>query len=543
MRTTESCSALVRIAADNPREIVGTAVPYGQVTEYAAEFGRESFDPGSFATDAAAWMSRDDGARLPYRPRHKAPPNGVVTALQDTPGGLMFRASIFDTQAGNEYLREVEAGLNGVSIEFDPVTSRTTRRGGVTVHREARLLGIAGASAPAYDGARVMLRDLEGSEVAEDTEVQEREAAPETQTTEAAAPQTREAAERATLQALAQSAGGSIRQTVAPRIYGREAALTERGDRALFMRDAYQASIGDRDALERQQRHYAYLTEVQDRMERAGDFLVAEGPGLYPNDYLPGLTTPRIMKGRPMADSFLRVPVSDARPRIFGKITTSGSVVTAADGAAFTATDIASTSVTVTPAIYAGYTDISRAVFDGLDPAADQIVFQDLVEAYSQASEAVVKTAVEAGATASGVTVTAATPWAGVLGNVINYYGTRFKNCQVALIPAALYAVLAAQGDSTGRPYMPMIGAYNSDATINEGGGNGGILGASTLLSWSSTANVCVFARREDYVVLESPIVRFTFEQAPGTPAMVRVGVWAYIAAAARLGGLKATAA
>ena len=70
----------------------------------------------------------------------------------------------------------------------------------------------------------------------------------------------------------------------------------------------------------------------------------------------------------------------------------------------------------------------------------------------------------------------------------------------------------------------------------------GGILGASTILSWGSTVNVVVTLRRNDYVIFESPTLNFRYEQATG-PAGFNIGVWGYFVCAARLGGLSVTAA
>jgi hypothetical protein len=278
-------------------------------------------------------------------------------------------------------------------------------------------------------------------------------------------------------------------------------------------------------------------------MSRAGDVLSSEIPGAYPNDYVPGLLTPRILKGRPMGDFYNRFPIADARPRIFPKVTTSTTVaVQSAEGAALSSTDFATTAVTATPLMYGAYTDVSRQTLDGADPAAQAMVLQDLVEAYAQASEAVIKTAVEAGSTASGVAITAATPYAGTLANVVNYFGTRFRPAEGAFIPSALFSVLLAQGDTTGRPFLPMIGQVNSDGSVERGGIQADVLGAKTRLSWASTVNVCVFGVPSDFVVYESAIAQFSYDQVVG-PQAVRIGIWAYLVVGTRLGSLKVTAA
>ena len=463
---------------------------------------------------------------MALRSAHGEKPVGTVTGLEDTPEGVRFRASVFDSPAGDEYLANVRAGLNGVSVEAGIGKDSKRTKDGVILHRTARLHAIAGSVSPAYDSARIVLRDadLEGDTAMPD------------QTTEAQ-PEQRSAAERADSTVAAINAAAPVIQVT--RVEG---VYKPRGEHS-FLRDAFLASRGDAEAAERQGRHNRMLADVTDAIERASDVLASEIPGMYANIYLPGLLTPRILKGRPMGGFFNRIAIADARPRIFAKVTTSGSVVTAADGAAFTATDVATTAVTVTPSLYGTYTDISRLAIDGGDPNTANMVLDDLYEAYAQASEAAIVTAVEGGATASGTAITAATPFAGVLGNVIAYQQNRFQPAEAVFAPPAGYTTLLSQTDSAGRPLIPSIGAQNSDGTVSNGGAQAGFLGANLALSWSSTVNTWVFAKRNDYVIYESPVASFSFDQAAGGPHAVRVGVWAYLGIGTRLGSYKKVAA
>ena len=271
--------------------------------------------------------------------------------------------------------------------------------------------------------------------------------------------------------------------------------------------------------------------------------LSSEIPGAYPSQYVPGLLTPRIMKGRPMGGFYDRFPISDARPRIYPKVTTSGAVVVqSAEGAALTATDVATTAVTVTPLMYGTYTDVSRQAIDGGDPAAQTMILQDLVEAYSQRSETVIATAVEAGTTASGTAITAATPYAGVLGNVITYQGTRFSPATGLFVPAALYSVLLAQARYDRAP-VPADDRSDEQRWQRQPGCRPGRRARrGAYLSWGSTANVVVTARANDFVIFESPVATFSYDQPVG-PQAIRIGIWAYLVVGARLGSLKVTAA
>jgi hypothetical protein len=542
-RRTDALTTVRREEPDG-RTISGLAIPYG-VTSLATQQldgvnAVEAFAPGAFTASVDHWMTRQDGARMAFRPAHGERPIGTVQELTDTPDGVAFRAAIFASPAGDDYLRDVDAGLNGVSVEWGPGSAPSRKlRGGGLLHREGKLHAIAGSIQPAYDGARVALRDMEEPMDTEQPAEQadQAPAAAERDATDAAPAVTPQLAlaERSAAEA---SSVAHVQATITrpEAIYGPRSGHS-------FFADRLHASEGDGDAVARLNRHAALLTQQVDLMERAGDVLSSEVPGAYPNTYLPGLLTPRILKGRPMGGFFNRVTIADATPRIFPKVTTSTTVaVQSAEGAALSASDLATTAVTATPLLYGGFTDVSRQVLDGADPSIDAMLMQDLTESYSQASETVIKTAVEAGSTASGVAITAATPYAGELANVINYQATRFLPAEGAFIPPANYSTLLSQADTTGRPFLPMIGAMNADGTVQAGGATASILGADAYLSWASTANVNVFARRSDFVIFESAIAQFRYDQVAG-PQAIRIGIWAYLVVGARLGGLKVTAA
>jgi hypothetical protein len=540
----------VRESAEQPRSLEGVAVPYGVVsrpTELLPGSGqivREAWAPGAFTADVTAWGARSDGRRAPYRPRHDERPIGVIEQWTDAPEGVAFRASIFEGARGDEYLAEVRAGLNGVSIEGMWDTTPRKTRDGVILHRSGQLHGLAGSDSPAFDGAHVAQRDMEAA-MADETATVTAPAEPALASRDAAAQATTQAATVAAAQpsqAERSAAEAATASRVQVRVTMPEAIYGPRSGNSYFA-DAIHAREGNTAAAERQARHTLLLHDQALLIERAGDVISSEIPGAYPNEYLPGLLTPRILKGRPMGGSLNRVPITDAQPKIFPKVTTSTTVaVQSAEGVNPAASDFATTAVTATPLLHGGSTDVSRQVIDGGSPSADAMIMQDLLEAYAQASETVIKTAVEAGASASGTAITAATPYAGTLGNVIKYQTTRFSPAELMFYPAALYAVLLAQGDTTGRPFLPALGPTNSDGTARAGGTGANILGADILLSWASTTNVVVTTRPNDYVIYESSVADFRYDQVVG-PAAIRIGIWAYLVVGTRLGGLSVTAA
>jgi HK97 family phage prohead protease len=566
-------------AAGAPEEriIEGVVVPYGQVAtvrdsptgrpyrESIARGAMDGLDPGRVRLEYVADPSpqsynNHDGARLIGR--------GIAADLEGDGASMRFRVS--KTALGDEAYELARDGvLTDLSVAFSPVAERRTRDG--VVERTKIDLGRVAlvASRGAYAGATVtavraagegaMSEETTTAPKGEEEEADEEEAPPAGQRpnrTRVTVDVDRAAAERETAQALSRagSSGPRVQVTRHEMVYRADATWSgrnERGERVSLLSDGWRARNGDMEAAERIFRYEQMRADYERRaesaaapfLERAGDVLSAEIPGAYPNDYVPGLLTPRILKGRPMGGFYDRYPISDGLPKIYPKVSTSTVVVAqSAEGVNPAASDFATTAVTVTPVLYGTETVVSRQVLDGSSPAAEAMVIADMIEAYAQASEAVIKTAVEAGSSASGVAIVAATPYAGILGNIVAYYTARFRAAQGEFIPPALYPVLLAQADTTGRPLLPALGPINASGTTSDGAVGANILGATVYLSYASTVNVVVTGRSNDFVIFESPIARFSYDAVTG-PAGVRVGVWAYLAVGQRLGSIKVTAA
>lgn len=568
----------VRAGVDGERIIEGRIVPFGVPTLVQDQdatgratgrpyreviTGLADFDPAS--------MVLENGYAV--RGGHRGPIAGRgVDGRQVAGDGAYVAFRALNTTAGNDLYELALEGIAGplsIEIEPDAAGTRTRRRPDGIVERVAVVRRVAALDRGAYSGAQITAVRAEG-EMPE----QEYAAATATELPGAAAPApapapayvdadallARQAAERAQVAQLGRSAS--------PIVVTRDELVYGPGGRS-FLRDLVAMRHGDTAAGEAMGRHYAMLDGIADAlyqrgdygafgeivyartgirvdgtriMGRAGEVLSSEIPGAYPNTYLPGLLTPRILKGRPMGGFYDRVPISDARPQIFPKVTTSTTVAAqASEGANPAASDFATTAVTANPLLYGAETVLSRQVIDGASPAAEGMVLADMMEAYAQASEAVIKTAVEAGSSAAGVAIAIATPFAGVQANVINYYGVRFKGAQGVFAPTAGFTTLLAENDTTGRPKLPWLGAVNSDGVVQDGGSSGAMLGAAVKLAYAATTNVWVFGVPSDFVIFESPVARFSYDASTG-PSGVRVGIWAYLVVGARLGSLKQTA-
>jgi len=576
---------LLRAAGDPDERILeGIVVPYDQVATvrdspqgrpYRETIARGAMDGLDWSSVLLEYIpdsgSKDHnthaGARLIGR--------GIGGDVNRADGAFgQFRVS--RTPLGDEAYELARDGiLTDLSINATPVAERR-RSGGVVERTKIDVRRVAVVAQGAYSGAQITaVRAAQEGDMPEDsttapaaTEDQEEDEdetpAPKGRPnrTRVTVDVDRAAAERSAVANLSRQGSDRprIQVTRPEQIYRNDATwsgVDDRGQRYSLLSDGWKARNGDSAAAERFYRHQAMLDEFErkaadaaevvwgsDQFARAGDVISSELGGAIPNQYIPGLFTPQLAKGRPMGGFYDTFPIADATPKIFPKTSTSTSTaVQGAEGANPAASDFATTAVSTTPALYGARTDVSRQVLDGANPAAEAMLMQDLLEGYAQATELVIATAVEAGSGASGTAITAATPYVGTLGNVVKYATTRFAAAQGQFVPAALFGVLVTQlsaGD--GRPLLPVIGPTNADGTLNSDNLGYVLANAQGAMSYQSTVNVVVTARRTDFVIFESPVARFSYDQVVG-PAAVRVGVWAYLGIGVRLGSLKVTAA
>jgi HK97 family phage major capsid protein len=182
---------------------------------------------------------------------------------------------------------------------------------------------------------------------------------------------------RATLPAPAEPAADEPDQRT-PVTVGREAPTYRPDGDASFFSDLYMASKGDPGALERIARHQRETRDVT-----TGDPGAA---GVVPPVYLAELLAPLPRAGRPFADSIRKLPLPEAGmnltiPRVQSGVTVA---VQATEGTAVSETDIDTETITVPVRTLAGQNDVSIQAFERTVPGIDQIIFQDLRDAYDE---------------------------------------------------------------------------------------------------------------------------------------------------------------
>jgi HK97 family phage prohead protease len=162
LRTIEAGDVAIREDADGDgRTLHGYAYRWGELTPggSTAEYGplAEGFARGAFADAIAARGDRP----WPFLDRHRGRVIAGVRFAEDETG-LRYEGRLLNTQAARDYAEEV-AAAPGVSLEFMYRGAKSRREGKTIIHTAIpKIAALAGAYAPAYEGATVALRETTG---------------------------------------------------------------------------------------------------------------------------------------------------------------------------------------------------------------------------------------------------------------------------------------------------------------------------------------------------------------------------------------------
>jgi HK97 family phage prohead protease/HK97 family phage major capsid protein len=140
MTELETRSFEVRLEADT-REVVGIAVPYGQVADIGSY--QEKFVPGAIRSveDVKLFWQHSE-------------PIGKILEGRDTEAGFEIRAMISDTPRGQEAYTLLKDGvINKFSVGFMPLEQ--TREGSLVTRTLVDLKEVSLVSFPAFQGANV----------------------------------------------------------------------------------------------------------------------------------------------------------------------------------------------------------------------------------------------------------------------------------------------------------------------------------------------------------------------------------------------------
>ena len=428
------------------RTLAGLALPYN-VEATVNDGTKVMFMPGSL----------NSGGKMPklYLGHDSTQAVGLVTAMVDTPGGMMYEARISETALGNEALVLAADGvLDAVSVGVNPTRFSYDEKGTMIIEmadwQELSLVpfgAFAGASVDRVAASQSIPQEPTEIDNIE-TETPNEELDTMTQPTET--PAVIEAA------------------SVAPVVYAqpRQFKLPTAGE---FIAASLQGG--------------SVLAEMNARVQAAApNITTADTPGILP-EIITGSVYDSLNPIRPFVSAIgaLAMPGSGATFR--RPVITVRPVVTQQPVGQLNALDPSTVTVAnnnVNKLTFGTYVTMSEQDLDWTDPASINIVLNQLAIAYGQATNnyavdtchaAIAQTSAVADTTDPADWIAAIYEGARQISNTSNYLPTHM------VVTPGTWAALGSLVDSTGRPVFPQIGAMNAPGQLSAANWNGNPLG------------------------------------------------------------------
>jgi HK97 family phage prohead protease len=428
------------------RTLAGLALPYN-VEAVVNDGTKVMFMPGSL----------NSGGKMPklYLGHDSTQAVGLVTAMVDTPGGMMYEARISETTLGNEALVLAADGvLDAVSVGVNPTRFSYDEKGTMIIEaadwQELSLVpfgAFAGASVDRVAASQGIPQDEQEVDNIE-TETPNEELDTMTQPTET--PTVIEAA------------------SVAPVVYAqpRQFKLPTAGE---FIAASLQGG--------------SVLAEMNARVQAAApNITTADTPGILP-EIITGSVFDSLNPIRPFVSAIgaLAMPGSGATFR--RPVITVRPVVTQQPTGQLNPLDPSTVTVAnnnVNKLTFGTYVTMSEQDLDWTDPASINIVLNQLAIAYGQATNnyavdtchaAITQTSAVADTSDPADWIAAIYEGARQISNTSNYLPTHM------VVTPGTWAALGSLVDSTGRPVFPQIGAMNAPGQLSAANWNGNPLG------------------------------------------------------------------
>ena len=465
MTELETRSFEVRLEADT-REVVGLAVPYGQIAEIGGMY-REQFVPGAIRSveDVKLFWQHSE-------------PIGKILEGRDTEAGFEIRAMISDTPRGQEAYTLLRDGvINKFSVGFMAVEQ--TRDGDLVTRTHVDLREVSLVSFPAFSQASV-------SEVREETTVAE-VVADSNQTKE-----TNNMSENMELDVRAvQDEVAEIRRelelvktpTIATNAF--ETKFRSQGEYAKAL------VSGDQDAVE---------------LFRATSADAALRPAFV------GYINNLINTGRPTLNAFniQALPASGLTIE-YAKVNTNTIAVgkQTTENTALSTGDVALSTVSVTVNTYGGYTNISKQAIERSTVNYLDVAFQAMSLAYAKKMN-VDFIAVLTGLTWTGKTfdlsaLTAAAVMGGIADGAAYIYNATGLSPEFIVAGVTAYKRLVSIVDTAGRPVVSQVGdGSNTIGGSNIPGLTGSILGLPIVVDPAMDAKTAYLAHSAALTTYES---------------------------------------
>jgi len=306
-----------------------------------------------------------------------------------------------------------------------------------------------------------------------------------------------------------------------------------------FFSDHFRATrLGDTEAAARLADHAALAKESEKYLQLRG-VTSATGAGMVAPIWLPDLYAGTLHKRLRVARRLRQVPFAGPTAWTLGVSgTPAGTETQTTEGTNATESNPTATVITVTPKAISGFTDVSRQLLESGNPAADAILWSDMVGDFYDDAEAEVIAAIEAQASVNTVTIAdgAVIPGArnGVLDAIAAVSDNGGGDPTLFAGRTARWTQYLKLADTTNRPLI-ISQRYEAVNAIGRGDATQGfqqtVQGSLEALDVATSATIAAnrgFVINGDELIFSiSEPDRFTYNEVVG-PAEVRVGVWGY---------------
>src|SRR4051812_17335822 len=332
--------------------------------------------------------------------------------------------------------------------------------------------------------------------------------------------------------------GGTGNAQTQDRDPGHYRSAAEGGEHSFFA-DIVRSREGDGEAATRLAEHNRALSTG------------VAGAGIVPPQWLTSEYEALARQGRVVAELVRHIPITNPSPMTLQRQTAGTDGVLAqqaTENTHPTETDAFATTVdTVTPKPISGIQVVSRQMIDMTNPAADSLIYGDMLSVYNRKIEDSVTAAL---ITAAGAAVktfasdatdfTAAGAEDGITDAAISVWNARKLPADAVVMRVSRWGRFNKFRDTAGRRLYPtsegQLVNVSGRGSVQVPGTVGGLAVAATdgigVGGATYPENILVF-RTADTILFEGNLLRFRYEEVSG-PESVKLGVWAYSAVIVR---------
>jgi HK97 family phage prohead protease len=492
--------------SEEKREISGKIVPMGTGEIGNTNLGAYVFEAGS--------IEITDPTKIKLLSQHDMKkPVGRMIASEVREDGIYATFKLSRSQAGTDALIMASENLvSGLSIGAEIKASKPSRDG-YTVVTAATLKEVSLVTEPAFKSAQVLEIAAEEVTPAEENPTTESETAVEDTTSAVeATPSVEAAAVEAARPTVTAAYYTAPRINLAPEV---------------FLENTIRAQFGDDNA-----RQY---------LKAASDTNTTDVAGLVPTRQLTEIINGKTTATRATIDAISTGTLPDAGMKFqIPRVKTAPTVAVAAEGGAFSDTQVEIEYLDVDVVKFAGMQLFDVEVLDRTSPAFFAELQSLMADQYAKATNAYAFDEIASVATVDGTAVTL--PWDGdelsafVSRSAASIYTNTFKFATGVIVSPTQWANLIALNDTTKRPILTAASPINATGAIGAASLRGTLLGLDMYVDYTQTGEgdaTIMVVNRDSFTWYESPRLQLRADKV-GT-GKVEVGYYGYGALAQKI--------